>query len=100
MDDLNKPLDTIPAGAVEVAGVAPAAEFARLTQRIADLERKAENLQRALDSARVIGAAVGIIMERDRVTADEAFEVLSNVSQRANVKLRDVAATVMLTGEY
>ena len=38
-------------------------------------------------------------MERERITADQAFEVLRRASQRMNVKLRSVAETLVETGE-
>ncbi|MBV8385259.1 MAG: ANTAR domain-containing protein, partial [Acidimicrobiia bacterium] len=43
---------------------------------VADLELEIEHLRRALVSRDVIGQAKGIIMERFKVTADEAFRVL------------------------
>lgn len=56
------------------------------------------NLNEALTSSRQIGTAVGILMAMHRVTADEAFEMLSKVSQDLNRKLRDVADDVARTG--
>ena len=58
------------------------------------------NLRIALESRDVIGQAKGIIMERERVTADQAFEVLRSVSQSRNVKLRDLAQQVVDTGTW
>ncbi len=43
--------------------------------------------------------AKGILMERERITADLAFEVLRRASQRMNVRLRSVAETLIATGE-
>lgn len=54
-------------------------------------EARAENLEGALLSRTVIGQAQGILMERDGITADQAFSVLRRASQQLNVKLRDVA---------
>ena len=59
----------------------------------------AEQLQQALASRDVIGQAKGIIMERERVTADQAFEILRKASQHRNVKLREVAEQVASTGQ-
>jgi GAF domain-containing protein len=58
------------------------------------------HLQEALASRDLIGQAKGIIMERDRCTADEAFNVLKRISQSRNIKLRDVADRVVFTGEW
>jgi GAF domain-containing protein len=52
-------------------------------------------LREALDSREVIGQAKGILMERERCTADEAFGFLRGVSQRTNRKLRDVAQDIV-----
>lgn len=57
------------------------------------------NLRRAIDSRQGIGEAAGILMERHRISAEEAFERLVNASQRSHVKLRDLAARVRETGE-
>lgn len=59
---------------------------------------KTDNLHHALTSREVIGQAQGIIMERERVTADEAFDLLRRASQRLNVKLRAVAQDIVDTG--
>jgi len=58
------------------------------------------HLEEALKSRDVIGQAKGIIMERERVTADQAFDMLRRVSQAKNVKLREVADLVVLTGSW
>jgi AmiR/NasT family two-component response regulator len=47
----------------------------------------------------LIGQAKGILMERHRITADAAFTLLAAASQRKNVKLTDVAAHLVETGE-
>lgn len=60
---------------------------------------KAVNLQRALDSNRAIGAAMGIIMARELLTREQAFDRLRTASQHRNRKLRDLAADVVATGE-
>jgi AmiR/NasT family two-component response regulator len=44
---------------------------------------------------REIGAAVGILMATHRISADEAFALLSKSSQRLNRKLRDIAGGIV-----
>jgi hypothetical protein len=56
------------------------------------------NLQTALLSREIIGQAQGILMERERITADQAFDLLRRSSQHLNVKLRDVAQELVDTG--
>jgi AmiR/NasT family two-component response regulator len=38
-------------------------------------------------------------MERFKLTADQAFDVLNRASQESNVKLREVARRLVETGE-
>jgi ANTAR domain/GAF domain len=63
------------------------------------LQEMSRNFHQALSSRDVIGQAKGILMERLRITPDEAFDALRRSSQRLNVKLREVAATLAETGE-
>ena len=64
-----------------------------------DEERRAENLHAALTTRELIGQAQGILIERERITADQAFHVLRQASQHLNVKLREVARDLVDTGE-
>jgi hypothetical protein len=64
----------------------------------ANEQRRRENLEIALESSRVIGMAMGIVMSSRLVTADQAFEALRKASQDSNRKLREVAAEVTETG--
>jgi GAF domain-containing protein len=62
-------------------------------------ERRADDLHGALASRELIGQAQGILIERNRITATQAFDVLRRASQHMNVKLREVAQTLIDTGE-
>jgi GAF domain-containing protein len=59
----------------------------------------AENLQTALESRAVIDQAKGILIERYKVTADQAFQLLARASMTTNRKLREVADHLVRTGE-
>lgn len=59
---------------------------------------RADQMRQALANRDVIGQAKGILMERYRITADEAFARLSERSQQANRKLKDVARRLAETG--
>jgi GAF domain-containing protein len=61
--------------------------------------RQLVELERALASRDTIGQAKGILMERLRFTPDQAFERLRLASMDQNVKVRDLAETVVRTGE-
>ena len=60
---------------------------------------QAEHLRAALESRAVIDQAKGILMERFKLTADQAFQMLARQSMQRNTKVRDVAAQVVHTGE-
>jgi GAF domain-containing protein len=57
------------------------------------------NLHRAIESRQVIGQAVGILMERHRLSPKQAFDRLVTASQHSHVKLRDLAGRISETGE-
>lgn len=64
-----------------------------------DESRNTANLRAALATRELIGQAQGILMEREHITPDEAFDVLRRASQHLNVRLREVALTLIETGE-
>ena len=64
-----------------------------------DEERRAANLHAALATREIIGQAQGILMERERITSDQAFDILRRASQHVNLKLRDIAQNLVDTGE-
>ncbi|WP_111766545.1 ANTAR domain-containing protein [Nakamurella deserti] len=57
-----------------------------------------DTLRRAVDSRTVIGQAQGILMERHRITAADAFAALVRCSQNRNVKLAVLAQELTATG--
>lgn len=66
--------------------------FATQTSIALRAAQEAENLRAALASREVISVAMGIIMGRQNVSREEAFEILRRASQRENRKVRDIAA--------
>ncbi len=70
---------------------------AHVSLALSALDRES-NLRRALESREVIGQAMGILMERHRITASQAFDVMVHASQRSNVKLRMIADELVRTG--
>jgi GAF domain-containing protein len=61
----------------------------------AQLGEQAHHMRLAMESRAVIEQAKGVLMAQRRVTADEAFELLRDASQRYNRKLRDIAAGIV-----
>jgi transcriptional regulator with GAF, ATPase, and Fis domain len=53
-----------------------------------------EQMDEALESRDIIGQAKGILMAREGVDANQAFDMLRRASQRLNRKLRDIAGEV------
>jgi CheY-like chemotaxis protein len=60
---------------------------------------KEHQLEQAIESHRLIGHAVGVLIERHRVTAKQAFEMLRQASLHRNIKLREIAARVVESGQ-
>lgn len=57
------------------------------------------DLHNAISSRQEIGMAIGIIMERDKASPEEAFTVLAKASQDRNIKVRELAHRVTETGQ-
>lgn len=55
----------------------------------------AANLQRALESRAVIDQAKGILMRDHRISADGAFDLLTQLSNTSNRKLREIAQDIV-----
>ncbi|MFT4109035.1 ANTAR domain-containing protein [Propionicimonas sp.] len=75
--------------------------FGLAVDRLVDAQRAADrtaNLEYAVESHRMIGQAVGILVERHRLTPAKAFDLLRAASQTRNLKLREVAQRVIETG--
>jgi GAF domain-containing protein len=60
---------------------------------------RADHLAAALDSRAVIDQAKGILMERHKLTADQAFSTLARRSMESNTKVREIAERFVRTGE-
>jgi len=54
-----------------------------------------EGLRRAIDARKLIGIAMGMLMERFDIGEEQAFDVLRRYSQSHNTKLRDVAEQIV-----
>jgi PAS domain S-box-containing protein len=75
--------------------------FGLAVDRVIELQRSADkqaNLEAAIQSHRLVGQAVGILVERHRILPSQAFDRLKQASQNRNLKLHDVATRVIETG--
>lgn len=57
-----------------------------------------EHLRAAVSSRDLIGQAKGILMERYKITSDQAFRLIVRASQHTNRKVRDIAEELTDTG--
>jgi GAF domain-containing protein len=78
-----------------------ASKALRLAVRISRLAETKNNLVAALESRTVIDLAAGAIMAQNRCNQNDAVNILKMASSARNMKLRDVAETVVasLSGE-
>lgn len=83
---------------LEAAGVY--ADQAAIALEIDRTAERAENLETALQTSREIGIAIGILVERYKISTEQSFDMLRTASQRRHRKLRDIASDVVLTGEF
>jgi AmiR/NasT family two-component response regulator len=81
-----------PAAVADPVMVAHAEQIATLTQQV-------DQLSAAVESNRIIGAAIGIVMERLQLDRAAAFMYLVRRSQDANQKLSSVAQDLVLKVE-
>jgi transcriptional regulator with GAF, ATPase, and Fis domain len=58
-----------------------------------------QTLRSAMATRNIVGQAMGILMERYKITSARAFEILRQVSQSSNIKLHDVASSLARTGQ-
>jgi AmiR/NasT family two-component response regulator len=75
--------------------------FGLAVDRVIERQRSADkqaNLEAAINSHRLVGQAVGILVERHRILPSQAFDRLKQASQNRNLKLHDVASRVIETG--
>lgn len=71
---------------------------AALALELKRARNKVANLEIALQSSRAIGIAIGVIVERCKINSDQAFDLLVQISQSDQRKVRDVADELVLTG--
>lgn len=80
----------------QVAVLAAHAAVALANARgLEEAAKRVRELEQGIASRDIIGQAKGILMEREHCTDEEAFNILTRVSQHLNRKLRDVAQDVI-----
>jgi hypothetical protein len=97
-DDIDRTKAIIYASHAGIA-LGAAGVLAESTVSLDSEMKRSENLEIALTTREVIGQAEGILIERERLTPEQAFDVLRKASQNLNFRLRDLAQYVVDTGE-
>jgi AmiR/NasT family two-component response regulator len=67
----------------------------RLAVRFAVHKDSANNLRAAMESRTIIDIAVGVVMAQSRCSQEDAVRILTEASSNRNVKLRDIAKSVV-----
>lgn len=75
--------------------VANAARSLQLALNMARLKGAHDDLVAAMQSRTIIDMAVGVVMAQNGSSQDEAVRILTRASNSRNMKLRDVASTVV-----
>jgi ANTAR domain len=65
---------------------------------VALARERAAQPERALTTSRDIGVAMGVLMNRHKISRSQAFDLLRVASQNTNRKLADIAFDVADTG--
>jgi GAF domain-containing protein len=78
-----------------LATAAILAAFASVALAGARQSQRADQLEQGMATNREIGAAVGILMATHGISQEQAFDLLSQASQRLNRKLRDIATGIV-----
>ncbi|MFH9707018.1 ANTAR domain-containing protein [Streptomyces luteogriseus] len=88
---MNLPHD----GSPEPADVLQPPEPGDLKTKIMNLERDNDHLQTAITSHAVIDQAIGVIIALGGLCPRQGFDVLKDVSQHTNIKLRTIADLIV-----
>ncbi|MEU8033697.1 ANTAR domain-containing protein [Streptomyces sp. NPDC049099] len=67
-------------------------------EQIAELQARVNQLKEAVASHAVVDQAIGMMVALGRVTPDEGWEILKEVSQHTNIKLRNIAELILIWG--
>ncbi|WP_405576490.1 ANTAR domain-containing protein [Streptomyces sp. NBC_01092] len=68
------------------------------SERGVELEAEVDQLKEAVVSHAVVDQAIGMVVALGRVTPEQGWEVLKEVSQHTNIKLRHVAELILIWG--
>jgi len=88
---MDKPLN----GAPVRTGGHPAPGRESLLDKITELQTEIGQLQEAIVSHAVIDHAIGVVIGLGGLRSDQGFQVLRDISQHTNIKLRQVSEQIV-----
>ncbi|WP_406010764.1 ANTAR domain-containing protein [Streptomyces sp. NBC_00637] len=68
------------------------------TARVFALQAEVDQLKEAVASHAVVDQAIGVVVALGRMTPDQGWTVLKEVSQHSNIRLRNVAELILVWG--
>ena len=68
------------------------------SDQISALQEQVDQLKEAVASHAVVDQVIGMVVALGRVTPDEGWQVLKEISQHTNIKLRNVAELILIWG--
>lgn len=68
------------------------------SEHVLALEKEVQQLKEAVSSHAVVDQAIGMLVALGRVSPDQGWAVLKDVSQHTNIKLRNVAELILIWG--
>lgn len=71
---------------------------AEVTEQIVELREEIDQLKEAVTSHATVDQAIGMMVALGRVTPDQGWAVLREVSQHTNIKLRNIAEMILIWG--
>ncbi|MGA5039604.1 ANTAR domain-containing protein [Streptomyces capoamus] len=66
--------------------------------RVAALQAEVRQMKEAMASHAVVDQAIGMVVALGRITPDRGWQVLKDVSQHTNIKLRNIAELILIWG--
>ncbi|GAX49427.1 ANTAR domain-containing protein [Streptomyces olivochromogenes] len=69
-----------------------------MADRVVELREEVDQLKEAVTSHATVDQAIGMMVALGRVSPDQGWAVLREVSQHTNVKLRTVAEMILVWG--
>ncbi len=69
------------------------------SEGLAAVRHQVRDLQHALETARVIGIAIGILVERHQCTVNDGFDLLVREARARGIKVSDLAANLVFRGD-